>query len=100
MTKPTPLHTKIRSALRLIFMYSQTRRDALKLSGGRCKECGSKLKLQVDHIQAVGPTPGSRNANGVSWDTFIERMFCSVDGLQVLCVTCHRNKTYGKKLGI
>lgn len=102
--KPTPLHTKIRSALRLIFMYSQTRRDALKLSGGRCVSCGFRHKakdLQVDHILALGPTPGSRNATPEhNWDIFIQRLFCGLDGLQVLCIKCHRKKTYSKKLGI
>jgi hypothetical protein len=94
------LHAKIRSALRLIFLYSQTRRDAMARSNGVCALCKRrhlKKNLQVDHIVAVGSTPGSRNAKADdSWDIFIQRMFCGVDGLQVVCVPCHQKKTHGQ----
>lgn len=91
------LHSLIRSALRKIFMWSQTRREALKLSGYRCINCKLQFyykELEVDHIVPVGPTPGSRNATAdTTWDGFIARMFCGVEGLQVLCKRCHLRKT-------
>ena len=44
--------------------------------------------VYVDHIiPIIGPE------GFVSWDQTIKRMFCEVDGLQVLCKECHDNKT-------
>lgn len=43
----------------------------------------------VDHINPViDPAVGF-----VDWDTVIERMFCEVEGFQVLCWECHEAKT-------
>jgi hypothetical protein len=43
----------------------------------------------VDHIDPViDPAVGF-----VSWDTVIERLFCEVEGFQVLCWACHHAKT-------
>ena len=62
----------------------------------RCEACGDEFgrrEVEVDHIEAVGPTPGSRNAcSETTWDVFIERMFCSSNALQILCKDCHRKK--------
>lgn len=56
-----------------------------------CACCGglfpSKLVV-VDHIHPVVPVTGF-----VNWDDVITRMFCGVDGLQVLCKECHKIKT-------
>ena len=43
----------------------------------------------VDHIEPiVDPEVGF-----VDWDTFIERLFCEEDNLQLLCGFCHDQKT-------
>lgn len=42
----------------------------------------------VDHISPVVPVSGF-----TSWDDVIRRMFCSPEGLQVLCKGCHSVKT-------
>lgn len=52
---------------------------------------GNKRRINnavVDHIEPVVPLTGF-----ISWDDIIERMFCEVDGLQVLCYDCHNKKT-------
>lgn len=53
---------------------------------------GNKKRINnavVDHIYPViNPSTGF-----VSWDDTIERMFCEVEGLQILCYECHNNKT-------
>ncbi len=42
----------------------------------------------VDHIvPVVDPAVGFTN-----WDDYIKRMFCEVEGLQVLCYNCNRTK--------
>lgn len=42
--------------------------------------------VQVNHKEAVvSPEEGF-----ISWDVFIERLFCSKDKLEVLCKPCHK----------
>lgn len=57
----------------------------------QCAQCmqlfPAKLVV-VDHISPVVPVTGF-----ISWDDVIARMFCSADGLQVLCKTCHGIKS-------
>lgn len=43
----------------------------------------------VDHISPII----DRNVGFVSWDDVINRMFCEIDNLQVLCRDCHDRKT-------
>lgn len=62
----------------------------------RCAECKQEFTskdIQIDHINpVVDPAVGF-----VDWNTFIERMFCSKDNLQVLCKTCHDIKSRSEK---
>lgn len=56
-----------------------------------CAGCGELFPSKfvvVDHIQPVVPVTGF-----VNWDDVITRMFCDVEGLQVLCKECHKIKT-------
>lgn len=47
----------------------------------------------VDHINpVVDPEKGF-----VSWDQFIERLFCEKEGFQLLCRKCHDKKTNNEK---
>lgn len=78
------------ASLRKIWLYSPERREAKK-KAKRGKEylcaCCKKtyLKVSVDHIDPVGTF--------TSWDAFINRLFCSVENLQILCKGCHDAKT-------
>ncbi len=48
-----------------------------------------KKNVFVDHIKPiVDPSVGF-----TTWDSFIENMFCEEDGLQLLCKSCHDEKT-------
>lgn len=61
-----------------------------------CAECGKEFPAKficVDHIEPVVPVSGF-----VSWDSVVERMFCEVGGLQVLCKDCHKIKTEKERL--
>lgn len=54
----------------------------------RCNMCRADFPLkqvQVNHILPVIPVTGF-----VSWDDLISRLFCEEDGLEVLCVPCHK----------
>jgi hypothetical protein len=45
--------------------------------------------VAIDHISpVVDPEVGFKG-----WDEYIERMFCEVDGYQLLCPDCHDKKT-------
>ena len=69
----------------------------------QCAECGKWFKstdVAVDHIDPVV------NDGFKDWNTFVDRLFCEIDNLQVLCnyklkdvdkydgiVSCHLKKT-------
>ena len=60
-----------------------------------CNECKNwfpEKQINVDHIEPAG----SLNcANDLP--AFVEKLFCEVDNLQVLCTTCHNVKTQLEK---
>ena len=58
-----------------------------------CKEERRSKEVAVDHIVPVVSEDGFQD-----WNTFIERLFCSVDMLQVLCHPCHDIKTKAENL--
>lgn len=84
------------SALRKIFFYSPLRKEALERakSGSLYKSAGNRKRypineVTVDHIDpVVDPAKGFEN-----WDTFISRLFCPVENLQVLSKKEHNAKT-------
>lgn len=98
----------IKSALRAASMRWGPRNECkkrAKVGYGkyRCDNCGTvgpatlpppkgkKKRINnaiVDHINPVVPTTG-----WTSWDDIIQRMFCEVDGFQLLCHKCHTEKT-------
>ena len=54
----------------------------------RCAICSGEFtstNVQVDHIVPIG--------RDLDWNTFIEALFCEKDNLQVLCKSCHKEKT-------
>jgi 5-methylcytosine-specific restriction endonuclease McrA len=59
----------------------------------RCAICGGEFKrneIQIDHIRPVI----SIRYGFQGWDIFIERLFCDVDNLQVLCKADHASKGF------
>lgn len=62
----------------------------------RCAGCSSEFvsgDVQVDHKKpAVDPTKGF-----VSWDVYVDRLYCEASNLQVLCKPCHAEKTAEEK---
>lgn len=94
------LRSKIRSALRKVWLYSPARRavkDRARVKKGlyQCEKCGQFAdKVDIDHINAVGSTPGSRNATSEdTWDRMINNMFCDENGMQAICKPCHQEIT-------
>ena len=60
----------------------------------KCAECGkpeAKSYAVVDHITPVIPIDSS--FEDMSLDAVVDRLWCELDLLQVLCDTCHTAKT-------
>jgi 5-methylcytosine-specific restriction endonuclease McrA len=61
-----------------------------------CSSCSKEFPakdVQVDHIHpVVDPKKGF-----ISWDVFIERLYCEKENLQVLCKGCHLVKSNEEK---
>ena len=62
----------------------------------RCSVCQGEFTqkdVEVDHVlPVVDPLRGF-----VTWDIFIDRLFCEADNLQVLCKSCHLIKSNQEK---
>lgn len=51
-----------------------------------------KGKIKRDHIEPIVPPEGFKRGSW-DWHEYIERMFCGVNGYQILCEDCHDVKT-------
>ena len=86
----------IRSALRSAFQKWGPKHEAKKLAKRgynqyECAHCGEiygNKDTEVDHIEPAGSLKAFEDL-----PAFVERMFCEVDGFQVLCKACHQVKT-------
>ena len=66
-----------------------------------CAQCGenrpfteaNKKKFDVDHIEATGPAPWSKNDALGDWSRYLLRKFCGRANLRLLCKKCHKGKT-------
>jgi len=89
--KPITPRSKIKNALRRLWLYSRERNEALKLAGRCCAACGVKAsvakgreqKLEVHHKEGIG-----------IWekvtDLIYAELLTSQEKLQVLCPECHK----------
>lgn len=58
-----------------------------------CTDWHMGKDIQVDHrVPVIDPELGFQ-----TWDIFVERVFCPVENLDVLCKTCHKAKTDEEK---
>ena len=58
----------------------------------QCKQWFPDKEINVDHIIPAGSLNTSLDLPG-----FVERLFCEIDNLQVLCSKCHDKKTKNEK---
>lgn len=84
-------------ALKEAFVGRKTNKKTGKLAMhykcAKCKKHFVAADVQVDHVlPVVDPKVGF-----VSWDDFINRIFCEIENLQVLCKPCHKVKTDEEK---
>lgn len=58
----------------------------------KCKSWFADKEIEVDHINPAGSLKCAEDLPG-----FVERLFCEVDELRVLCKSCHREITNSQK---
>ena len=61
----------------------------------RCSKCRKhfpSIDIQIDHKEPVVHVEKGFE----DWNTYVERLFCSEDNLQVLCKSCHSKKSEGE----
>lgn len=63
-------------------------RQKFEYQCAHCKNWFPEKEIDVDHKVEAGSLTNGNDLKG-----FVERLFCEVDGLQVLCKTCHHKKT-------
>lgn len=73
----------------------KTGKLAMHYKCAACAEEFTSTNIEVDHIESVVASTGF-----VSWDVYIDRLFCEKSNLQVLCKPCHKIKTKEEKDGI
>lgn len=77
--------------------YYRLRNQALILLGNKCRVCGSKEKLQIDHVNRKFKSFEVTRMLSVS----LKRFYNEIKKCQILCQTCHADKTaleLGKKI--
>ena len=70
------------------------KRQKFEYQCNQCKKWYADKKINVDHIIPAGSLNCADDLPG-----FVERLFCEVDKLQVLCENCHNIKTQNEKHG-
>jgi 5-methylcytosine-specific restriction endonuclease McrA len=68
------------------------KRQKFEYQCNSCKNWFPEKKINVDHIHPAGSLNCANDLPG-----FVERLFCEVDNLQVLCEKCHDVKTKTEK---
>jgi 5-methylcytosine-specific restriction endonuclease McrA len=72
----------------------KNKRQKFEYQCNHCKEWFAEKAINVDHIIPAGTLTCANDLPG-----FVERLFCEVDNLQVLCSDCHNVKTQNEKNG-
>jgi 5-methylcytosine-specific restriction endonuclease McrA len=96
----------IMSAIKRCFSRSPNHREALNKAkcprrkgprGGaryvcvECKKDFASKDVQVDHIDPIVPI--GTLSKDMTWDEVVGRTFCNISNLQILCKTCHKEKS-------
>lgn len=68
------------------------KRQKFEYQCNHCKGWFAEKNINVDHIVPAGTLTCAADLPG-----FVERLFCEVDNLQVLCEKCHDIKTKSEK---
>lgn len=82
--------------MRKVFRWSPQYREARKAaavgSKYRCAKCRDLYERSETHVDHREPVVRLSGWDG-SWDTYRDRLFTSPENLQILCVSCHKEKS-------
>lgn len=99
----------IKGALRRVFSRSDLRRNVIQNSivtgysdpdrkavkfwvkCETCKKMEAKSNVQVDHKNPVISV--NETLDDLSWDQLIDRLWCDIDNLAIICKPCHKEKS-------
>jgi len=70
------------------------KRQKFEYQCNECKNWFPEKNINVDHMVPAGSLNCGNDLPG-----FVERLFCEVEHLQVLCIHCHDIKTQNEKHG-
>jgi 5-methylcytosine-specific restriction endonuclease McrA len=70
------------------------KRQKFEYQCNECRQWFPEKMINVDHIVPAGTLTCANDLPG-----FVERLFCEMDNLQVLCSKCHDIKTQSEKNG-
>jgi 5-methylcytosine-specific restriction endonuclease McrA len=73
---------------------SRAKKDAVQYRCNVCLQYVGSTKVAVDHVTPVV----SVDDGFVDFNTFIQRLFCNEDNLQVICDECHTTKTNSERI--
>lgn len=94
---PGTPRSKVRAALRQLWLRSRERQAALKAAGRSCQRCGVKASVAKGREQKIEV----HHKNGVDWEQLIdlvyERLLVSPDFLEAVCPCCHDKEHNGGK---
>jgi len=83
--------SRVRAALRQVWLRSRERAAALKREGNCCESCGVKQSKRVGHEVKIA----CHHRHGINWDYILEEIYkhilCDPAELEVLCEECHNN---------
>ena len=92
------LNTFVKGLLRRGTFHWRARSEAMsaarvergKYKCSQCQDLFGPKEVALDHIlPVVDPKVGF-----TTWDDYISRLFCPPEGFQVLCHSCHEQKTF------
>lgn len=95
--KKTFYYRYIKARIDQVWGWYPQRRKALNRAATspmafRCEGCGTepltRKQVEVDHT-----VPRDNPAGWDGYDNYIERTFCSSEGLRILCRSCHQPKS-------
>ena len=72
-------------------LHPKTKRMRNEYECSSCKGTFPVTGVSVDHIETVVPLDWT--SEDWDWNVIDKRLFCPLDGLQVLCKQCHKEKT-------
>jgi len=70
----------------------ENKRRKIEVQCAKCEGWFARDQIEVDHIIEAGSLKSFADL-----PSFVERLFCEVDGFQVLCKNCHNLKTNKKE---